>query len=727
MPMDKYLIAPIGTGLETDLKPWLIPDDAFFQLQNAYVFRGRVRKRFGTRLMNGLVSDTVASQYSRLRINIGTTDAGGNFAGNVPGTKFNIGQMFSVGDEFYTVYQNGTPAAMLATQGSGTFDTTTGAVTITGAPPLTDVFWYPAQPVMGIIQYETAVINDLPTYAFDTQFAYQFVGGAWSRLGTAVWTGNDSQFFWGETWRGSTANSALLFVTNFNPPDVIKYWDSAAWTNFSPVYAAPSPGTNLILTARIIFSFKDRLVFLNTIETVNGAQTSFVNRCRFSQNGSPVEVDAWREDIPGKGGYIDASTKEQIITAEILKDRLIVFFSGSTWELVYTGNEILPFRWQKINTELGAESTFSIVPFDKVLLGIGNVGIHACNGANVERIDDKIPDEVFNIHNENEGVFRVNGIRDYYVEMVYWTFPSSEDDTQFNRVFPNRVLVYNYRTGAWAFNDDTITAFGYWQEQEDLTWQTDEDLWQEAEETWGSATLQAQFRQVLAGNQEGFMFIVDADETRNSPSLQITNLTYVTDGVQLQVINHNLAEGDFVAIENTNGINLPILTIYRVTSIIDADNFVIIAPDISGVYTGGGTIARVSNIDIITKQYNFYVKEDRNFHLARVDFSVDRTEHGAMTIDFFPSSSNVSLVTDGLQSGAMMGTSVLETSPYALIPLEQFQDRLWHPVYLQAEGECIQLRIYMSDDQMADPNISWSAFELHAMLFYCQPTSYRLQ
>ena len=43
-------------------------------------------------------------------------------------------------------------------------------------------------------------------------------------------------------------------------------------------------------------------------------------------------------------------TDEQIISCEFIKDRLIVFFERSTWELAYTGNEVLPFIWQKINT-----------------------------------------------------------------------------------------------------------------------------------------------------------------------------------------------------------------------------------------------------------------------------------------------------------------------------------------------------------------------------------------
>ena len=91
--------------------------------------------------------------------------------------------------------------------------------------------------------------------------------------------------------------------------------------------------------------------------------------------------------------------------------------------MAYTNNQVAPFVWQQINTELGSESTFSAVPFDRSILTMGSVGVHACNGVNVDRIDKKIPDEVFSISKDNNGVYRVAGIRDYYTEMVYWTFP----------------------------------------------------------------------------------------------------------------------------------------------------------------------------------------------------------------------------------------------------------------------------------------------------------------
>src|SRR5215475_8018909 len=110
MAFDRFLIAPINTGLETDLKPWLIPDDAFAQLENAYVFRGRVRKRFGSQYTgSGWSSPFTQPLFSRLRVNIGTTNGSGNLSITLTtttgGTTWEIGQQFSVGTQVFTVYQ----------------------------------------------------------------------------------------------------------------------------------------------------------------------------------------------------------------------------------------------------------------------------------------------------------------------------------------------------------------------------------------------------------------------------------------------------------------------------------------------------------------------------------------------------------------------------------------------------------------------------------------------
>lgn len=722
MAFDRFLVAPIKTGLRDDIKPWLLSDDAFAELNNAYIYEGRVRKRFGSSLMNGSVDADVAQLSSRLRLNLGNTgQQSGDITATVPGAPYTeFGQLFSIGDEIFTVKELGTPGTMLTTGGATvyTFNTTTGALVINAAAFDTACYFYPALPVMGITNYEIDEINFEPTIAFDTKFAYQYSAGAWARIGAAEWTGTNADFFWADNARGSSTATNLLFVTNFVEADQIKYWDGSTWTTINPKYNA----TQTIETARIIVGFKDRVVFLNTVETVAAANTSFFNRCRFSQNGSPIAADAFREDQVGKGGYIDAATQEQIVSAAFLKDRLLVFFERSTWELVYTGNEILPFRWQQINSELGVESTFSVVNFDKAVLGIGDVGIHACNGVNVQRIDQKINHLVFNIHNDNNSVYKVHGIRDFFVQMVYWAYSDAEHDSEYN----THVLTYNYETGSWGKNDDTITVFGYHQLEADVTWGSTEGIWEETDTTWGSAPLSSRFKHVIAGNQQGFVFIIDPALSRNAPALQITNISIVANVVTLRIIDNTLVHDEFIMIENVQGTTGLNDVIFEIQSMTD-DTITVLSDVATGTYTGGGTVARVSRIDIKTKQYNFYTKEGSNMFISKVDFLVDKTAHGEITIDSFPSFSDVSLLNDGNATDAILGTSILETSAYATVPLESHSTQLWHSVYLQAEGESVQLRLYLSDEQMLDTDIAFEAFELNAMLFYVAKTGNRLQ
>lgn len=710
--------------MERDLLPWLIPDDAFRALRNMYVFRGRVRKRFGTQLMSdndAAVDPEVAQLNSRLRIDIGNTPGPLNIPGTTAVIKLKIGQMFSVGTDMFTVYQLGAGVVTYSTNGAitCTIDSTANPNTVTfaGAAGGVSVFFYPALPVMGITQFETNAINDEPTYAFDTQFSYQYTGGGWDRLGTAIWTGNNDDFFWSTSYRGATADLTLLFTTNFffganlNDSDPIRYWDTAAWNNFQPQWGTNA--TDTILTCRVIVPFKDRLLLFNVVENTGGApgtNTQYGNRLRFSQNGSPLDASGWREDIPGRGGFLDAPTQEQIITVEFLKDRLIVFFERSTWEIVYTGNEVLPFRWQQINTELGAESTFSIVPFDKVAIGVGNVGVHACNGANVERIDEKIPDEVFDIHNENDGVKRVVGVRDYDTELIYWTFPSDVDDV----TYPSRVLVFNYRTGSWAINDDSFTFFGYFQNENDKTWRSAIETWEQADYPWNFGVLQSQHRRIIAGNQQGWMLLVDPDINRNAPSLQITAINTTTNNIT--VIDHNLQDSDYVAIENLQGTTSD-ATIYQIR-VIDSDTIRLLGATLATAYTGGGTVARVSNPQITSKQYNFFNQIGRNIEVTETDFYVSHTANGEFSIDYSASS-----------SVARLGTVILETRPYnpVLVPFEQTQSRLWHRAYLDAEGNNFQIFIYLSDAQIRNENIAWSDIQIHAIMFHVSTTRDRFE
>lgn len=727
--MDKFLIAPYddSSGLHNDVKPWLIPDQAFSKLNNVYQFRGRIRKKFGRRW---LLDDPL---LSRLRINLGTTDTSGALSTTVPLNSdgdtiatIAIGQQFSIGDEILTVTSLGNPV-VLSTNGTSithTLDTDTGALIIVGAATSTAIYYYPCLPVMGLLTLNTTLTNEEQTVAFDTRFAYSFNAG-WDRMAAVVptdadyWIGSNSQFFWGENWFSTDAFTKIFFVTNFNSAETefIRYWDGTQWVSFIPQI---SNSNQYLKSARILVNFKNMLVALNTIEGDGNTSTAgdnYQNRARYSQVGSPLDLtQGWNQDIPGRGKAIDASTTEAITSCEFIRDRLIVYFERSTWELVYTGNTAYPFSWNKLNNELGAESTFSIVPFDVVALGVGNVGIVQCNATNVSRIDNAIPDEVFKIHNTDSGVERVYGIRDYSTEMVYWTFPSdSQDATQ---PFPNRVLVYNYKSQTWAFFDDTITCFGYIQPTDGVTWNSTTVTW-DSDVTWDSGALQAQYRQVIGGNQQGYTFICDPDSPLDNPCLNITNISIADDALTVTCYNHNLKYGDVIFIENLAGSDSLVAlndACYVIAEVVSADTFIIYVDGVTGTYTSGGRLTLVPPIRIETKEFNPYIKQNRGVSMSKIGFLVDMSASGYYNVSYRTSSSLTSQP-DFDYNGAL----ILETLP--LTDYEATESKFWHPVYINAFGEFVQLVVTQSRATLLEAAQRNNNFTLHALYLYCNPTS----
>ncbi len=82
---------------------------------------------------------------------------------------------------------------------------------------------------------------------------------------------------------------------------------------------------------------------------------------------------------------------------------------------------------------------------------------------------------------------------------------------------------------------------------------------------------------------------------------------------------------------------------------------------------------------------------------------------------------------DASATGSLLGSSVLETSPYTTVPFEDFAERLWHCLYFQGDGEYVSFQFILTESQMVDPNVRLSPFELHAMCIHAMSTSYRLQ
>ena len=721
MVLKSYLIAPFNSGLINNVEPFLIPEDAFHFLTNAYIWRGRLRKRFGYSFIGETHLD------GRLRIKLGTTDGDGDFPSpgpfTVPGTIFEIGQMFSVGTQVFTVSTAGIPAPLLVTgSATGTYDTTTGALIILAAAATTDVFFYPAQPVMGLRSRELAAVNNESTIGFDTQFAYERSGvGGWTRFGTAIWTGGDADFYWTSNYRGADPADTTFYVVNGVVADNIKFFSSLTpgWTTLRPDLG---PG-RFLDTAKIIVGFKDRLVVFNTQEEENLVQLTFKNRARFSRDGDPTDAaTSWSDVVVGEGGFVDAPIEEAIITVEFIKDKLIVYFERSTWELVYLGRKGTPFSWRQLNNELGAESSFSIVGFDRGAIGIGNVGIHTCDGVNVKRIDQQIPEEVFNIHNGSDGPQRVYGIRDFHRELVYWTYPRAPG----NPTFPTDILVWNYQNNSFAIFEDSFTCFGTFQNESDLTWAAlgaEFGTWAQWNEPWGSGQSQSQFPFIVSGNQQGYTFIIRPDRSSNGQSLYITDMT----ANELVVINHNLVKDDYVLVEDAAGITIPPTSdpingkVFKVTNADDV-NKITLDTTFTGTYVGDGKLTRISQLNITSKEWNPGTPIGQQFRTPYIDFLLNRTTDGEVSVDYFIDSRTGDSIQDETKdSDVLLGNNTLLTRPEDNATSQPKQVRIWHRYFLQSEGMMLQIKIFMTDSQLRDLAISRSDFQMDALILYVEP------
>lgn len=169
---EKIVVGPINKGIVTNRLPFVIDNDSFPTLINAYQWRGRVKRKRGTKLLN------------RLSRFIGTTDVAGNFSITILPVPIATGIVsFVIGNEIFV--DPGTTAnpldQILITNSLGdthTLNRITGLLTITRSTPSTRVFYFPRLPVMGLEDLILEV-NQFPgTLAFDTKYSYNILTSA---------------------------------------------------------------------------------------------------------------------------------------------------------------------------------------------------------------------------------------------------------------------------------------------------------------------------------------------------------------------------------------------------------------------------------------------------------------------------------------------------------------------------------------------------------------------
>lgn len=329
---EKIVVGPINQGLRTDRTPFVIDNDSFPTLLNAYQWRGRVKRKRGTSLLG------------RLQRYLGSTDGSGNLTVTIyPPPEDGISSI-KVGSNIFTD-PGGTGTVNLVTNGPGTATLvrTTGVLTITGSNPSTPVVYFPCLPVMGIedlainstqfpgnIVFDTRYSYNIPTNSpytpYDVSFYKNPPNGTYAGYtakGTPTstsWNGENYQQFWTTNYEGA------LWATNgvdVNPTTLSKIgMQYKVIATVDNITAGPPAFVDITFTTSAGLLVGDFL-FINEVQTTTGInfQTGYVTAINVGGNPNKVTVEFSNATIAnnGSGGIAQYLTNRADKTKDCLR------------------------------------------------------------------------------------------------------------------------------------------------------------------------------------------------------------------------------------------------------------------------------------------------------------------------------------------------------------------------------------------------------------------------
>lgn len=478
------------------------------------------------------------------------------------------------------------------------------------------------------------------------------------------------------------------------------------WVNFAPPISKAAfgiadlqPAQYYLVGARMIWQFKDRIIFFAPVVQTSSAnsQVYLQDTIIYSQNGTPFytstftadpslastvffpvlvptnqtgTASAYFSDQTGFGGFLTAGVDQEILTLGANEDVLIIGFTRLQTRLIYSGNDIVPFNFFIINSELGSGSTFSAVTLDKGIMTRGSRGYVITSQTGSSRFDLDIPDQVFQINLMNNGTERVTAQRDYINEWIYFTYPSNM--VTYN--FPNQTLQYNYRDATWAIFNETYTTYGTFYETSGLIWATVGNTfptWEQWNQPWNAGSSTTRVPKVVGGNAQGFILIRDIG-TGEGQSLYIQGISFNT----ISSPNHCLNSGDYILITGCQG-DIGTVVNGKIFSVgITTDNNFTLNPAIpSGLsYIGGGLIQRMYVPYFQSKQFPVGWAAARKTRLGAQQYLFTTTPNGQITLLIFLSQDSSDawnqspiLPNEEATNDSLLYSTVLFTSPETYI------------------------------------------------------------
>lgn len=637
MSYQSYLIANYATGFDRELQPWLLPNDAFVDLLDGYVYRGVTKKRDGySGFAQGKKSTYTESRmvHSLAAVPMtGVIDGANTTFTATLTTPVSRGSITVNGSNPVQVLTDVPGAGLIGTfsNGLGSINYTTGSVTVvfTLAPVALSTVtisysFFPGLPVMGIMSfYPTNNVRQL--IVADTRYVnrYNPTTDRLEDIPAGTYNGTKTDF-WSWVNYATPASVPRLLFANGVVGDVIQQYDGTTIAAYTKVWAG---GT---LNARQIFNIRDRLVLFQTIE----AGVLFPRRIRIS--GTGVNSDTFDATAPG-AGFIDIPDNTWFFGAAFNRDDVLFYTEAATWMLKYTGNDVKPFILEKIDGSRGSAAAFSVISYLNRTLAASPRGLIISDGYQVDRMDNNIPDFAFNSIDNNNFLECFSGFIDEDRD-VYLIYPSQgvikpplvPDGSS------DRILVINFEEDNYAVYRIPLSCMGNFQTAitilwSDLTEANGYPNWDATSETysnWNAFPFIKGTPIAIGGGHKGEIWRLNDVESEDNP-LKIRAMSVIdAETVRVTTDWNNYNIGDNIVFEDVEGM----IQINHKQAAIKAiqTSYTVFDVDIETIgfsaYTTGGIASKTVPLQAISKKLNPYIEMDKKVRCGWIYFYVSVAE-----------------------------------------------------------------------------------------------------
>lgn len=532
MTLQPSLIAPFESGLNTDFDPWQSPADSFSVADNVHVFNGNIEKRRGYRVygkLQKLDASIAITGITNAADGVVTTGVNhGYSSGDIVYITGVLG-MTQVNGYYFTITVTALDKFNLNADTSG-YGVYAGAGTVAKSIDATER-------VMGIYQFIKSD-GTKETLAFCTKRAYRYdpVSEKFLVLDASdIMDGGDTDYIWALNLQNSGLSNRLYFTNGkqfSGGLNGIRYYDGSG-TGYTTTQFNPSLGGGRTLYgAKLIFSMHGRLLVMHTYEFDGASVGTCPQRMRWCQAQGPSN---WNDLTPGGGGFSDCPTGDHIISGRILQDEVIIFCTRSVFAAQPISDPASPFIWTKLNDIRAADGKMASIGYDRYVLSAGIRGIVATDGADTQRIDQRI----FSFITDNVNLEEFEKVymgRSFNERRTWILYPEGDEI--------NKALVYDEDSKAFTTYTINLNCLGYGSISQDLTLDyftaehdLDIDLSEAGEETLLSYVYNGNSEIFLGGDTSGTVYILEMDTSDDGNTIGLELMTagwnpFLTEGSQ---------------------------------------------------------------------------------------------------------------------------------------------------------------------------------------------------